>query len=58
MITYETHVFPFNKQYKKIIVSDAKLKKIKEFVTELKKKKNVIIQWIIDRILKGIIQVL
>ncbi|WP_033827201.1 hypothetical protein [Bacillus andreraoultii] len=39
MITYETHVFPFQERYKKIIVPEAKVKRINEFVTELIKEK-------------------
>ncbi|MCU5068336.1 hypothetical protein GH839_21525 [Bacillus thuringiensis] len=35
MFTYETHVLPFKNQYKKIIVPEPKIKRIKEFVSEL-----------------------
>ncbi|WP_423800764.1 hypothetical protein [Neobacillus sp. SAB-20_R2A] len=39
MITYETHVLPYKKQYKKVIIPEAKVKKIRQFVSELIKEK-------------------
>jgi hypothetical protein len=39
MITYKTHVLPFKNRYKKIIIPDKKVKKIKEFLPELIKRK-------------------
>ena len=35
MIAYESHVLPYKNQYKKIMIPDAKVKKIKDFVSEL-----------------------
>lgn len=35
MYTYETHILPYKNNYKKIIVPDSKVKRIKDFVSEL-----------------------
>ncbi|WP_306010520.1 hypothetical protein [Bacillus sp. MMSF_3328] len=39
MYTYGTHILPFKNQYKKVIVPEEKVKRIKDFVNELIKEK-------------------